>query len=112
MKGARAAYDQTVATYRQTVLTALQGVEDQLSAARSLEAQYVLRQQAAAAADAAAVMAENQYRAGTISYVEVFTAQTAAYSARTALAQAQVQRQTTAVALIQALGGGWHEPAR
>jgi len=112
VKGARATYDQTVALYRQTVLTALQGVEDQLAAARSLEAQYVLRQQASASADAAAVMAENQYRAGTISYVEVFTAQTAAYSARTALAQAQVQRQTTAIALIQALGGGWHEPAR
>jgi NodT family efflux transporter outer membrane factor (OMF) lipoprotein len=112
VKGARATYDQTVATYRQTVLTALQGVEDQLAAARSLEAQYVLRQQASTSADAAAVMAENQYRAGTISYVEVFTAQSAAYSARTALAQAQGQRQTTAVALIQSLGGGWRTPSK
>jgi len=109
--GARAAYDQTVAQYRQTVLTALQDVEDQLAATRALEAQYVLRQQAATAADAAATMVENQYRAGTVSYVEVFTAQTSAYAARTALAQAQAQRQTTAVTLIQALGGGWREPA-
>ncbi|MGH6908992.1 MAG: efflux transporter outer membrane subunit, partial [Phenylobacterium sp.] len=108
--GAKAAYDQTVAQYRQTVLTALQDVEDQLAATRALEAQYVLRRQAATAADAAATMVENQYRAGTVSYVEVFTAQTSAYAARTALAQAQAQRQTTAVTLIQALGGGWHDP--
>jgi len=111
VKGARAAYDQTVAQYRQTVLTALQDVEDQLVATRALEAQYVLRRQAATAADAAATMVENQYRAGTVSYVEVFTAQTSAYAARTSLAQAQAQRQTTAVTLIQALGGGWREPA-
>ncbi|MDB5423396.1 MAG: outer rane efflux protein NodT family [Phenylobacterium sp.] len=111
VKGARAAYDQTVAQYRQTVLTALQDVEDQLAATRALEAQYVLRRQAAAAADAAAAMVQNQYQAGLVSYVEVFTAQTSAYAARTALAQAQAQRQTTAVALIQALGGGWRVPA-
>jgi len=110
VKGARAAYDQTVAQYRQTVLTALQDVEDQLAASRALEAQYVLRLQASTAADAAAAMVQNQYQAGLVSYVEVFTAQTSAYAARTALAQAQAQRQTTAVTLIQALGGGWRAP--
>ncbi len=110
VKGARAAYDQTVAQYRQTVLTALQDVEDQLIAARVLEAQYVLRRQASAAADAAEVMVNNRYQAGQVSFVEVFTAQTSAYAARRALAQAQAQRQTTAVALIQALGGGWRAP--
>jgi NodT family efflux transporter outer membrane factor (OMF) lipoprotein len=109
VKGARAGYDQTVAQYRQTVLTALQDVEDQLAATRALDAQYALRRQAATAAEAAATMVENQYRAGTVSYVEVFTAQTSAYAARSALAQAQAQRQTTAVTLIQALGGGWRE---
>jgi len=110
VKGARAAYDQTVAQYRQTVLTALQDVEDQLAASRALEAQYVLRLQASTAADAAAAMVQNQYQAGLVSYVEVFTAQISAYAARTALAQAQAQRQTTAVTLIQALGGGWRAP--
>jgi outer membrane protein TolC len=89
----------------------LQDVEDQLAATRALEAQYILRRQAATAADAAATMVENQYRAGTVSYVEVFTAQASAYAARSALAQAQAQRQTTAVTLIQALGGGWRETA-
>ena len=110
VKGAEATYDQTVATYRQTVLTALQDVEDQLAATRALEVQYGLRHQAADSADAAATMIENQYKAGTVSYVEVFTAQASAYSARIALAQAQAQRQTTAATLIQALGGGWREP--
>ena len=112
VKGAKAGYDQAVAQYRQTVLTALQDVEDQLAATRALEAQYILRRQAATAADAAAVMVENQYQAGLVSYVEVFTAQTSAYAARTALVQAQAQQQTTAVALIQALGGGWRTPAQ
>ncbi|WP_293907432.1 efflux transporter outer membrane subunit [Phenylobacterium sp.] len=107
VKGARAAYDQTVAQYRQTVLTALQDVEDQLVASRVLDTQYALRREASTAADAAEAMVNNRYQAGQVSYVEVFTAQTAAYAARRALAQAQAQRQTTAVALIQALGGGW-----
>jgi len=107
VKEARAAYDQTVAQYRQTVLTALQDVEDQLIATRVLETQYALRRDASAAADAAEQMVANQYRAGQVSYVEVFTAQNSAYAARRTLAQAQAQRQTTAVALIQALGGGW-----
>jgi NodT family efflux transporter outer membrane factor (OMF) lipoprotein len=110
VKGARAAYDQTVAEYRQTVLTALQDVEDQLTAAAVLERQYVLRQQASAAADAAERMVSNQYQAGQVSYVELFTAQTSAYAARRALAQTRAQRQTAAVTLIQALGGGWRQP--
>jgi len=109
VKGARAAYDQTVAQYRQTVLTALQDVEDQLTASAVLERQYALRQQASAAADAAETMVANQYQAGQVSYVEVFTAQSSAYTARSALAQARAQRQTTAVTLIQALGGGWRQ---
>lgn len=110
VKGAEATYDQTVAQYRQTVLTALQDVEDQLTASAVLERQYVLRQQASTAADAAERMVANQYQAGQVSFVEVFTAQTTAYTARQALIQAQAQRQTTAVALIQALGGGWEQP--
>jgi NodT family efflux transporter outer membrane factor (OMF) lipoprotein len=110
VSGAQAAYDQTVAQYRQTVLTALQDVEDQLTAAKTLEAQYALRRAAASAANSAETMVGNRYQAGQVSYVEVFTAQTSAYAARRALIQAQAQRQTAAVALIQALGGGWRAP--
>jgi len=104
---ARAAYDQAVAQYRQTVLSAFQDVEDQLAATRLLAREYDLRRQASAAADLAEQMVLNQYQAGTVSYVEVAAAQASAYSARRALVQATASRQSTAVALIQALGGGW-----
>jgi NodT family efflux transporter outer membrane factor (OMF) lipoprotein len=104
---ARASYDQSVASYRQTVLSALQSVEDNLVAAKVLEQQYVLLQQASTAADQAEQIVLNQYQAGQVAYTSVITAQTQAYQARNALLQGELQRQTTAVALIQALGGGW-----
>ena len=104
---AKAAYDQAVANYRQTVLTALGDVENQLAATRVLARQEALRRDAADAATQAEAMVLNRYKAGQVSYVEVVTAQASAISARQALAQATAQRQTTAVALIQALGGGW-----
>jgi NodT family efflux transporter outer membrane factor (OMF) lipoprotein len=104
---ARASYDQSVATYRQTVLTALQNVEDDLVSAKVLEQQYVLLQQASTAADQAEQIVLNQYQAGQVAYTNVITAQTQAYQARNALIQGELQRQTTAVALIQHLGGGW-----
>nr|WP_229751298.1 efflux transporter outer membrane subunit [Undibacterium terreum] len=105
---AKAAYQQTVANYRQTVLTAFQGVEDQLAATRVLAQQQELRRQASAAADQVEQQALNRYRQGQISYTDVVTAQATALSARSALVQSQADRQTTAISLIQALGGGWH----
>jgi NodT family efflux transporter outer membrane factor (OMF) lipoprotein len=105
--GARASYDQSVAEYRQSVLTAFQDVEDQLAATRQLALQYEFRRQASEAADESERLTLNQYRAGTIGYTNVVVAQTAALSARVALAQIVAQRQATAIALIQALGGGW-----
>jgi NodT family efflux transporter outer membrane factor (OMF) lipoprotein len=105
--GARAAYDQSVAEYRQTVLTAFQDVEDQLAASRQLTQQYELRRQASEAADETERLTLNQYRAGTVSYTNVVVAQTSALTARVALARAQLSRQTTAIALIKALGGDW-----
>jgi len=104
---ARATHDQAVARYRETVLEALQNVEDELAATRVLADQAALRQQASAAADAAEIIVANQYKSGQVAYSDVVIAQTAAYSARRALAQSAAQRQTTAVALIQSLGGGW-----
>jgi len=104
---ARASHDQAVARYRETVLEALQNVEDELAATRVLAQQADLRRQASVAADAAETIVFNQYKSGQVSYADVVTAQTAAYSARRALAQSAAQRQTTAVALIQSLGGGW-----
>jgi NodT family efflux transporter outer membrane factor (OMF) lipoprotein len=108
VKGARAAYDQAVARYRQTVLDALQDVENQLIAGRVLATQYDLRRSASAAADQTEQMVFNRYEAGQVSFVEVVTAQTSAYQARRALAQAAAQRETASAALIQSLGGGWN----
>jgi NodT family efflux transporter outer membrane factor (OMF) lipoprotein len=107
---ARAAYDQAVAQYRQTVLAAFQDVEDQLAAQRALADEYELRRQAAADAQQAAVMVLNQYREGQVDYTSVATAQASALNARRTFVQAAGQRQTTAAALIQALGGGWTAP--
>ena len=107
LDGATAAYDQTVARYRQVVLSAFQNVEDQLSAARVLQIQQALRAQASSAADQVEQQVLNRYRSGQLSYSEVINAQTTALNARRALVQATADRQTTAVALIQSLGGGW-----
>ena len=111
LDGATAAYDQTVARYRQTVLSAFQNVEDQLSASRVLQVQQALRAQASSAADQVEQQVLNRYRSGQVSYTEVITAQTTALNARRALVQATADRQTTAVALIQSLGGGWRSDA-
>jgi outer membrane protein TolC len=96
-----------VAEYRQTVLTAFQDVEDQLAASRTLSTRYDLSREASAAADETEQLTMNQYRAGTVSYTNVVVAQTAALSARRALATIALDRQTTAVSLITALGGVW-----
>ncbi len=105
--GARAAHEQAVARYRQAVLAAFQDVEDQLSATRVLRTQQELRRQASQAADQVEQQVLNRYRSGQVGYTEVITAQATALSARRALVQAMADRQTTAVALIQSLGGGW-----
>lgn len=104
---ARASYDAAVASYRQTVLEAFQDVENQLTATDVLRRQYAQLETASRAADQTEAMILNQYRAGTVAYTDVVTAQASALSARRALLQAAVDRQTTAVALIQAVGGGW-----
>lgn len=105
--GARAAYDQAVAQYRQTVLAAFQDVEDQLSGQRSLAEQHELRRQAAVDGERAATMVLNQYNAGQVAYTDVVTAQATALNAQRSAVQVAAARQTTAVALIAALGGGW-----
>lgn len=104
----RAARDVAIAQYRQTVLNAFADVEDQLAATRALAQQQDLRRAASQAADQVEQQMINRYRAGQVGYTEVVNAQVTALSARRNLVQVQADRQTTAVALIQALGGGWH----
>jgi len=105
---ARAAYDASVATYRQTVLTAFQGVEDNLAALRILEEQARVQDEAVKAAGRSVFLTINQYQAGTVSYLNVVTAQTIALNDEITAIQILGQRMTAAVLLVQALGGGWN----
>jgi outer membrane protein TolC len=89
------------------VLDAFGDVENQLVATRVLAQQQVLRKQASEAADQVEAQMINRYKAGQVGYTEVVQAQATALSARRSLVQVQADRQTTAVALIQSLGGGW-----
>jgi NodT family efflux transporter outer membrane factor (OMF) lipoprotein len=97
----------TVANYRQVVLTAFADVENGLAATRVLEQQQQLRVEAAEAAGLVEQQILNRYQAGQVSYTEVVQAQVTALNARRQLVQVQADRQTAAVSLIQALGGGW-----
>ncbi len=104
---ANASRDAAIARYRQTVLAAFQAVEDQLSAAASLEQQlqqYIIASQAA---DKTEQQIINRYRAGQVGYTEVVVAQASAPNARRNVLQLQVAQQLAAIGLIQALGGGW-----
>jgi NodT family efflux transporter outer membrane factor (OMF) lipoprotein len=105
--GARAAYDEAVATYRQAVLNAFQEVESNLAGVDAYREEAVQYREASQSADRAETVTRNEYRAGTVDYTTVATAQATAVSARTALIQNTVNQQSAAVALIQAIGGQW-----
>ncbi len=101
-------FDAGVAAYRQTVLTGFQEVEDNLAALRILEEETQVQDKAVAAANQALALTVNQYQAGTVSYLNVMTAQTAALSNRQTAVQLQGQRLSASVQLVKALGGGWN----
>jgi NodT family efflux transporter outer membrane factor (OMF) lipoprotein len=104
---ARAAYDATVATYRQTVLTAFQGVEDALSTLRILEEEAEQQAKAVQAAEAALLLAINRYKGGITTYLEVVVVQSAALTAERVALDLLTRRMTATVLLIKALGGMW-----
>ncbi len=104
---ARAIYDQSVANYRETVLTALQQVEDELSSLRILEQQARAEDTAVAAAQHALDVTLNEYRAGTVAYTAVVTEQTILLTDQQAALGVQQSRFVASVALVAALGGGW-----
>jgi NodT family efflux transporter outer membrane factor (OMF) lipoprotein len=107
LKQARATYDQTVAIYRNGVLTAFQQVEDNLSSLRILAEQAKAQDATVADARKATELTINQYKEGIVPYNNVLTAQTVALgNEQTALA-VQSSRLDASVGLIQALGGGW-----
>lgn len=104
---AEASYDQTVATYRQTVLGAFQEVEDDLASLRYLAEEAVQQQAAVVAAEQALDLELARYRAGTDSYLNVITTQTIALSDEQASVSILQRRMLAAVDLVKALGGGW-----
>ena len=107
VEAAKAAYDQTVADYRQTVLGGFQQVEDELSNLRILAQQAQVQEGAVKAAQESERLTLNDYKAGTVAYTSVVTAQATALSNEQGLLNIQQAQLAANVALIQALGGGW-----
>ena len=103
----QAAYDQTVATYRQTVLTAFQQVEDNLAAIRILAIQLQQQDDAVASSQRYLNIATDRYKLGLDPYLDVITAQTAFLSNQQTAVTLRMQQLTDSVQLIEALGGGW-----
>jgi len=107
LEGARASYEATVAAYRQTVLSAFQEVEDNLSTLRYLAEEAVQQQEAVVAAQQALALEIDRYRGGTVSYLDVITTQTIALNNQQNAITILQRRMSVAVNLVKALGGGW-----
>jgi len=107
VQGAEAAYDATVAGYRQTVLGAFQEVEDNLSTLRILSQEALQQDEAVKGAQESLRLELDRYKSGTVSYLDVITTQTIALTNESAAVGILSRRMTAAVQLIRALGGGW-----
>ncbi|MDR3515462.1 MAG: efflux transporter outer membrane subunit [Azospirillaceae bacterium] len=105
---ARAAYDQDVASYRQTVLSAFQAIEDDLAELRILAQQAEVQQRAIDAAEVSVRLNLDQYRAGTVTYTSVVTAQATLLTDQQDLLTIRKSLLAASVSLIQDLGGGWN----
>jgi outer membrane protein TolC len=111
VSGARATYDQYVAAYRQTVLSAFQSVEDELLALRVLQSEADLQMRAVNAAQLSADVALNEFNAGTVAYITVITAVQTLLADQQSALTIQQNRLVATVTLIAALGGGWDTKA-
>jgi NodT family efflux transporter outer membrane factor (OMF) lipoprotein len=107
---AKASYEEQVADYRNTVLTAYQDVEDNLAALRELQAESNSDAAAVQATRTALQQAQDRYNAGIVTFLEVSVAETAALQAQITAVNIQARRMSASVLLIKALGGGW-QPA-
>jgi NodT family efflux transporter outer membrane factor (OMF) lipoprotein len=105
---ATASYDETVANYRQTTLTAFQQVEDNLVALRVLEREAEHQHQATRAAEAAEQIFNNRYVGGLDTYLQVVTAETTALTNERNDIDIMRRQMDASVLLIKALGGGWN----
>ena len=108
---ARAAYDATVASYRETVLTGFQEVEDNLAALRILQDEAQVQEEAVKAARQSVTVTTNQYKSGTVNYLNVIVIQVAAKNSEITALNILGRRMTAAVLLVKALGGGWDASA-
>ncbi len=108
LAAARAAYDQAVANYRQTVLTAFQQVEDGISNLSTLSQALATQGTAVDDARRALVIANNRYVGGVTNYLDVITAQTTLLSNQRLQTQLLGQQMVSSVYLVKALGGGWN----
>jgi NodT family efflux transporter outer membrane factor (OMF) lipoprotein len=104
---ARAGYDASVATYRRTVLTAMQEVEDGITGVASLDRATTQAQVAVASAQRVLDMSNARYEGGVATYLDVITAQQSLLAVQLQAAQLAGQRQLVATALVKALGGDW-----
>jgi outer membrane protein, multidrug efflux system len=107
---AKASYQEQVADYRNTVLTAYQDVEDNLAALRELQAESDSDAAAVQATRTALQQAQDRYNAGIVTFLEVSVAETAALQAQITAVNIQARRMSASVLLVKALGGGW-QPA-
>ena len=105
---ARAQYDGTVANYRQTVLTAFQEVEDNLAALRILSRELEQQEAAVKSSERTLSLANDRYKSGIDSYLNVITAQTTLLANQRTAVNLRMQQMTASVELIKALGGGWN----
>jgi NodT family efflux transporter outer membrane factor (OMF) lipoprotein len=108
---ARAAHDEEVALYRQTVLTGFQEVEDNLAALRILEEEAALQEAVVRGARQSVEFALNQYKSGTVNFLNVIVLQTAALNQERTAVNLLGRRLAASVALVKALGGGWDAAA-
>jgi NodT family efflux transporter outer membrane factor (OMF) lipoprotein len=105
---AQANYESTVANYREVVLTAFQQVQDDLSGLRILKEEAAAEDEAVKAAQQSLDISTNEYKAGTVDYLTVITAQATALSDEITAVNIRTRRMTTSVLLVEALGGGWN----
>ena len=103
----RAQYDETVANYRETVLTAFQQVEDNLASLRILSAEIQQQDTAVTSAERNLKIATDRYKLGIDPYLNVITAQTTLLSNQQTAVNLRIQQMTASVQLVEALGGGW-----
>ncbi len=110
LRASRAAYDESVANYRQSVLAAFADVEDNLAAQNFLSRQYDAEGAALEAARKQLEIANNRYKAGLITFLDVATAQSTELGVQSTTVQLRGQQLVAAVALVKSLGGGWQDP--